>query len=258
MNEVELLALYDRYQRIQVEEAGMRRSEDPEAIRQVSVAPGQGRVVYCRMEADRADAVIEAQIAFFEALGQDFEWKHFGHDRPADLKQRLLARGFAAEEPESLLVAEIEQAPPCLLEPVRHEVRRLTDPAGLAAIGSILDSVWGDDSTSHLAALADTLVQDPDHVSVYLAYADGVPVAYSRIIFYDHSPFADLCGGSTLAGHRGQGHYTAMLAMRLQEARARGIRFLAIDASPMSLPIVRKHGFQYLTSTQPFIWKAGR
>jgi GNAT superfamily N-acetyltransferase len=95
-------------------------------------------------------------------------------------------------------------------------------------------------------------------VSIYLAYADGVPVSYSRTVFHDRSPFADLCGGSTLAEYRGQGLYTAMLAARVQEARTRGVRYLAIDASPMSLPIVRKHGFQYLTSTQPFLWRVKR
>jgi hypothetical protein len=33
------------------------------------------------------------------------------------------------------------------------------------------------------------------------------------------------------------------------------VRFLAIDASPMSRPIVEKNGFQFLTFTQPFKWQ---
>ncbi|MCC6192435.1 MAG: hypothetical protein IT318_25685 [Anaerolineales bacterium] len=52
----------------------------------------------------------------------------------------------------------------------------------------------------------------------------------------------------------GRGRYTALLAARAQEARRRGVRYLTIDASPMSRPIVARHGFTYLTNTIQFGW----
>jgi hypothetical protein len=44
----------------------------------------------------------------------------------------------------------------------------------------------------------------------------------------------------------------------VQEARRRGYRFLTIDASPMSRPIVAKHGFQVLTYAHACEWKGNR
>ena len=43
-----------------------------------------------------------------------------------------------------------------------------------------------------------------------------------------------------------------------QEAIQRGYRFLMIEASPMSRPIVAAHGFQLLTMTSSYGWKGGK
>jgi GNAT superfamily N-acetyltransferase len=250
----QLLALHDRKQRIEVEETNMRREATAEVVRLVNLLGSEGTVVYSRLDADSADRVIDEQIAFFEALGQDFEWKLYGHDTPADLRERLLARGFAPEEPESLLILDLQEAPARLLAPVTHDIRRVVEPRQLEELGRIQERVWGEPEPEYIAALRDDLERAPDSQSIYLAYADGVPVSYGRITFQADSPFSGLWGGSTLAEHRGKGFYTALLAVRLQEALRRGVRFLTIDASPMSRPIVEKQGFRFLTWTQPFKW----
>jgi len=261
MHSAQMLALLDRYQRIELCERGYRREATPEAIRLVHEGQGEGTVLYSNLSAANADRVIEAQIAAFRALGQDFEWKVYGHDAPADLAQRLLDHGFIAEPAESVMVLELRQAPGALLAPVRHDVRRILDPAQLAAIGAIHACVWPEDAPdsvgrtqAYLELLADSLRHDPEHTSIYVAYAAERPVSYARVTFQDGDPFAGLWGGSTLAEHRGQGFYTALLATRLQEAMRRGMRFLTLDASPMSRPIVEKQGFRCLTHTQPFHW----
>ena len=87
---------------------------------------------------------------------------------------------------------------------------------------------------------------DSDRLSVYVAYLEGHPVACAWTVFHPGSQFASLWGGSTLAGYRGRGCYTALLASRAQEAQARGVRFLTVDASPMSRPILEKYHFQFL------------
>ena len=65
--------------------------------------------------------------------------------------------------------------------------------------------------------------------------------------YHLHSQFAGLWSGATLPAYRRRGLYTAVLAVRVQEAIRRGYHFLTIDASPMSRPIVARHGFQLLT-----------
>ena len=250
-----LLALHDRQQRIELVERNMRREATAEIVRHVNLLKGGGMVVHSHLDAGNADRVIEEQIARFEELGQDFEWKLYGHDTPADLKERLLARGFQPETQESLLILDLEEAPATLRAPVTHDIRRVDEPSLLAELGRIQASVWGEADPDYLAALRDDLEHAPLAQSIYLAYAEGVPVSYARITFHEGSLFAGLWGGSTLVEHRGKGFYTALLAVRLQEAQRRGVRFLTIDASAMSRPIVERQGFRFLTWTQPFQWR---
>ena len=256
MNEAEVLALHDRQMRLELQEHGMRREATAEIVRHVDLSGGEGMVIYSRLTEDRADQVIAEQIACFQGLGQDFEWKLYGHDTPADLKGRLLAHGFVAEPPESLLVLDLQEAPAKLLEPVSQDVRRILEPERVEDIGRIRERVWGRADAGHLALLRETLALAPDRESIYIAYSGSLPVAYGRISFHEGSLFAGIWGGSTLEEFRGLGFYTALLAVRLQEALGRGVRFLAIDASPMSRPIVEKFGFRFLTTTQPFKWHA--
>lgn len=94
-----------------------------------------------------------------------------------------------------------------------------------------------------------------NYVSVYVAYADGQPACTGWTYFVPQGQLATLWGGSTVAEFRQRGLYTAILAVRVQEAIHRGCRYLTIDASPMSLPIVARQGFELLAYAQDFNWK---
>ncbi len=61
---------------------------------------------------------------------------------------------------------------------------------------------------------------------------------------------------STLPAYRRRGLYTALLAARVREARARGVPYLTIDAGSMSRPIVTRHGFELLTTAVSCEWKS--
>jgi hypothetical protein len=67
-----------------------------------------------------------------------------------------------------------------------------------------------------------------------------------------------LYGGATLTAHRGKGLYQALVQARAMEARARGVRFLVVDTSPMSGPILQRHGFVFLTHAQGFVMSFDR
>jgi predicted acetyltransferase len=81
------------------------------------------------------------------------------------------------------------------------------------------------------------------------------PVSAAWIYFPNHSQFASLWGGSTLDGFRKQGFYTALLAVRAQEAKSRQVKFLTVDASPMSRPILEKLGFEMIAYSYACKWK---
>ena len=58
----------------------------------------------------------------------------------------------------------------------------------------------------------------------------------------------------TLPAWRGRGIYRAIVAYRANLAAARGLRYLQVDASDESRPILERLGFVAVTTTTPFIW----
>jgi GNAT superfamily N-acetyltransferase len=179
----------------------------------------------------------------------------FSHDYPHDLKERLAARGFEIEEEETILVLDLQNVSDRLLQPVPQHVHRILDPTGIDDVLVVENTVWGEDMTAFGNRLRQLLRDLPDYISVYVAYVDERPVSAAWITFHE-GHFAGLWGGSTLEEFRGQGHYTLLLAVRVQEARSRGVHYLTIDASPMSRPIVEKFGFQVITMSTPCMWYA--
>jgi GNAT superfamily N-acetyltransferase len=61
-------------------------------------------------------------------------------------------------------------------------------------------------------------------------------------------------GRGNTASWRGRGIYRALVAYRAQLAAARGYRYLYVDASPESQPILARLGFSHLARTTPCIW----
>lgn len=256
MNAAELLALYDREERRDAQFVNSVREVTPHTVRfrPLPGMPGGGYVLYSDLDEANADAVIEAEIARFQQLGLRCEWKLYDHDRPADLKARLIRHGFVLEEPEALMILDLAEAPEALTRPVTHDVRRITDPALIPEIMTVQESVWSERDIAFVEEAVQELRLGGKYTSYYAAYADGRPVCSARVCFGQGGTFASLWGGATLPEYRGRGFYTALVAVRAQEAIRRGYRFLTIDASPMSRPIVERHGFRLLDYTTPCKW----
>lgn len=256
MTQDDLLALYDQEQRREALFPSVRRDAAGPVVRYVDELPSGevNFVLYSQLTAANADAVIQEQIDYFQGNGRSFEWKLYDHDTPPDLRQRLLAHGFSPGEEEAIMVLDLAQAPEILRQPVRHDVRRLTDPAEVADVVAVEEAVWGGDRSAWGQRLSREMQTAPDYLSIYVAYVSGVTACAGWINFPTDSQFASLWGGSTRPEYRRQGLYTAVLAARVQEAIKRGYRFLTIDASPMSRPIVARHGFQLLTLAHACVW----
>jgi hypothetical protein len=257
MNREELLALYDRMQRYEAVFPGIRREESGPMVRYVEERPlsDANFVLYSKLNADNADDVIQEQVNYFRENGRSFEWKLYDHDQPPDLRKRLAAHGFTIGEEEAIMVLDLTEAPLALLEPVTADVRRLTDPAEIAQVVDVEENVWQEDLKNWGERLVSEMQDAPEFLSIYMAYVNGDPACAGWLNFSPNSQFASLWGGSTKAKYRKRGLYTAVLAARVQEAIQRGYHFLTIDASPMSRPIVARHGFQLLTMAYACTWE---
>jgi len=252
----EILDLFDQQQRTAIELPGTRKEAFPKLVRFVRPSPGMNFVQYSRLDEAELDATIAEQIVYFAPMNQPFEWVVYDHDQPASLKQRLVAHGFAPDEPAALMALDLQAPPQTLLEPVTADVRRLASREQLEDVIAIEQPVWGANFGWMRQRMGDHMAI-PGYLSIFVAYVDRRPACAGWTYFYPNSQFAGLWGGSTLPKYRKRGLYTAVLAARVQEAIQRGYRFLTIEAGPMSRPIVAAHGFQLLTMTESYGWKGG-
>ena len=256
MNKSQMITLYDQDQRKDVEYPDMRREVMPTVVRHIDTSnTREGVVSYTQLNDANADNTIREHISYFESIGQNFEWKLYDYDQPPDLKERLRSHGFIVEEAEAIMVLDLEAAPEILWQPVLRHVQRIKDPESLSDVLSIQQQVWEEDFSWLGNYLGETLRKYPEQMSVYVAYVNDQPASAAWTYFPRHSQFASLWGGSTVSSFRKQGLYTALLAVRAQEAKARQVRYLTVDASPMSRPILEKFGFEMIAYSYPCKWK---
>jgi GNAT superfamily N-acetyltransferase len=258
-NNVELLQLFDRVMRADPPPLGpaYRLERLAGAVFYVGPSPdaNHNTVEYSALDEASADASIDAVIARFHELNYGTEWKIHGHDRPADLGERLLAKGFERGGRETLMVREVGADGNAVQMPGGIELRRLTGPAGLADLVAVENEVWGEDEAWLGEALAEEMTRDPASIAIFIAYAGSKPVSTGWIRFHGGRAFSTLWGGSTLKEFRSRGIYRGLVATRAALARARGARYLAVEASDDSRPILVRNGFQALSVIDSYFWR---
>jgi GNAT superfamily N-acetyltransferase len=256
MQAQDILALYDQQQRRHANEPGSRRVEGRYTVRYLNEIDARGWILYTADAGEHIEQVIDEEIAFFEREGRGFEWKLFSHDKPADLPERLQARGFELGEIETLCALDLNTLPAVLAQPVTHDVRIIRDAdTARDIILAVQNPVFGETDTQFADYIKEFVGKYPDWLTFYAAYADGRAVSAAWMTHHKDAAFGGLWGGATLEAYRGRGIYTALVATRAQDAKRNGARFLTIDASDMSSPIVQKHGFVVLCTTREANWE---
>ncbi|NUT35383.1 MAG: GNAT family N-acetyltransferase [Hamadaea sp.] len=257
-----LLAVYDDQLRAYVPArlpAGVEVERDGPLLRFLGLGR-RGFLTYRDLdglEGDGIDALIDRQVRYFTDRGEEVEWKLHSHDLPADLPDRLRARGFEPEERETVVIGPVA---PLASAPVRDlpgvRLRQVTARADLDAIAAMEEEVWGDGSRAFLAdALERELAADPETLVIVVAEADGRVVSAGWTRYVPGTEFAGLWGGSTLAAYRGRGIYKAVVEWRARHAAERGYSLLQVDASPDSRPILERIGLVPVTTTTPYIFR---
>jgi GNAT superfamily N-acetyltransferase len=113
--------------------------------------------------------------------------------------------------------------------------------------------VFGGDHSFIGRHVAAHLHDDPPTVVGVLAVADGVVVSAGRVELTRGTDFASLWGGGTLRAWRRRGVFRALVAHRARLAAEAGLRYLQVDASDDSRPILARLGFEELAVTTPFV-----
>jgi GNAT superfamily N-acetyltransferase len=259
VNASDLLAAYDAQLRARVPErlpAGESVERDGPLLR-FSGGAGQGWIVYrdfAGLEGPELDELIARQVEFFRARGERFEWKHHGHDLPADLPERLLAHGFRAEPTETIVIARVDEIAGDAVLPDGVALREVTERADFERIAEMEEAVWGDSHAWLPDMLQSERAVDPGDLDVVVAEAGDAVVCAGWIRHGKGTEFATLWGGSTLPEWRRRGIYRATVAYRAGLAKARGFRYLETDASDDSNTILQRLGFVPVTTTTPYVW----
>lgn len=251
MDHDEVLTLFDHQMRQHAQ--GAERVGD--VVRQVCADGDWNGVVWSGLDPAAANAAIAEQVRYFTSLGRDFEWKLYSYDRPDDLGARLRAAGFVPEPSETVMVAEVRGLPTAVELPEGVELHPVTDAAGVDLIADVHEQAFGTSSARFKEQMLAQLARSPDTAAMVVAMAGDVPVCAARMELHPGTEFASLWGGGTVAAWRGRGIYRALIAHRARIAAESGVRYLQVDASSQSRPILRRLGFAPLCTTTPYVYE---
>lgn len=205
---------------------------------------------FARFATADSDARIDAELRNLKANGWAAEWKVHEFDQPPDLKARLEARGLTSHHEEALMVLPLEGAPMPTPQSGGIEIEE-AQGAALDEIVAFQEAVW----KCRLPWLAGVLHQmaeaTPGSCVIYCARDGGRMVGSGWIDFHGGSQFAQLSGGAVHEDYRGRGVYSQLFAHRLAQAKARNVAYIAVDAAPMSRPILEHKGFRFICHTYP-------
>ena len=208
-----------------------------------------------RFPKSAADRRIAEELANVRKHGWQAEWKLHDFDEPDDLKTRLEARGLSCHHVEALMVLDVAGTRPRSFDETDVEVRAASTEE-IDEIARVGEEVWN----CRMPWLARTLREMTDPVvgtaSLYCARTTDRVVGSGWIEFHGGSRFAQLCGGALLEAYRGRGIYSRLFELRVAEARTRGVPYIAVDAAPMSRPILERRGFRFVCHTYPMRTRA--
>jgi hypothetical protein len=202
--------------------------------------------------ADLADAAVEY---FRERTASTaVEWKTRAHDVAPGLEAVLTGRGFAADDPESIMIGRAEGLAADVELPDGVEVRRAATVADVWAASEMQGLVFDD---SHWRSRAEDAVrkfEEKPEASFWIAVADGVVISTGRLEPVDGTDFAGIWGGATLPEWRHRGIYRVLTARRAEEALRLGKSLIHSDSTGFSRPILERSGLVAVSTTTPFIW----
>lgn len=147
------------------------------------------RIVFASLPPEETDNLIRRELDAAVSGGYSLEWKYYGHDTPIDLPERLVAAGFEAEDEEEVLVLPLDEASLAAFgDGGEHEIRIVREERDLVDYAEVSREIGRHNVEEERRALALKLKENPDEMSIHIAYVDGEPVACGRVYFRPEGP----------------------------------------------------------------------
>ena len=195
------------------------------------------------------DAGVEERATALRALFRDrgrveFTWWVGTSATPRDVEARLLALGAAPYGDDPIIASMVSTTPPPEVQGV--DVRRVERLEEFTIARELAWTTAGF-TDEQLVQVRSTLAarweerQRTGNAAIFLAYAEGEPVASGDMLFLPFAGF--LSGAVTRPDYRGRGIFRALVRARWDEAVRRGTPALIVGAGKMSRPILERVGF---------------
>ncbi len=206
--------------------------------------PSWNVVQRLRLEPDTVDTTIEEVHGILRERGRDAcSWEIGNSATPADLVERLYARGLVDDDDPDVIGMLLTEPPP--RAPAGVEARQVRDYSEFAAASRVANLAFGmpADATDEAAQrLRYDEGVELGYWKTFVAVLDGKIVASANSTYLDGA--VTLNGGAVLPEARGQGAYRALVSARWEDAVARGTPALVTQAGRMSAPILERLGFR--------------
>jgi hypothetical protein len=220
--------------------------------------PGSNFVGGTHWTAEEADREIEKTIAYHRVRNIGFKWWVGPFDTPGDLSERLGRQGMVLAGDAAMMArVGLDNLDIPINPAIQVELVDGTDEAAVDALIHVTSVCfnWTAERVAHNRPYMVERMCDPKFRDVevsFLARRDGQPVACGRLAF--KCGLAYLMGAGVLPEFRGHRIYATVLCHRLEEAQRRGYHVAAINAEPLSRPIVEKYGFKEFARSYIYGW----
>jgi ribosomal protein S18 acetylase RimI-like enzyme len=255
-----LLGLYDEQLRTDAETPSAIAVTPLGPLRLVTFAGGQGFVTYRDLAGADAGAIrelVSQALAHFQAdrTIRAVEWKTRGHDRAPGLHEALSANGFTPDEPESIMLGQLQALAVDVQLPDGVTLRRVTEEADVRAMSAMADEALGDPVSKERADALLHRLSLNDGMELWVAEAAGQTVCAGRLEPVPGTDFAGIWGGATRPEWRGRGIYRALTAARARSALRMGKTLVHSDSTEYSRPILERAGLVKASTTTPYNWR---
>jgi len=217
--------------------------------------PPFNSVMRARLDESNADRAIEVASEYFAARKLPWSWTVEESATPADLPERLRARGLVEDASEPGMAIDLELLPKTWSGPEGLSIEKVTGRDLGGEYSRVLAAGFGmpeEIARGFGEIMGDVTETEDARLFGHLGRLDGVAVATSLLIA---GGTAGIYNVTTLADYRGRGIGAALTVAPLLEARELGYRIGSLQASQMGYGVYEGLGFREYCRFRQFVWK---
>jgi GNAT superfamily N-acetyltransferase len=222
------------------------------------ISPMFNGVVRAELPSERANEIIDETLGWLAERGRRLAFWWVGPAaRPADLGERLIARGLLAFEVDAPSMAvDLHALPASAPAPGGFSIEVVRDAATAQVWADTFNAIYG---TPQFAgqAWADSFARlgyDRAPYRLYLGRQDGRPVATNMLACAAGA--ASVLGVGTLPEARGRGIGAAITLRPYLDAREQGYHTGVLFATELGVPVYRRLGFREVGAISRYLWQA--